>query len=105
MPAVKVLIAYNVKPAREEAYYRFIAGEFLPMLQSIGLVMVEAWHTAWGNYPQRLVALVAEDHKTLEEVLDSSAWRQIEAKLISYVEDYQCQIVGYRSGFQFLKPQ
>ena len=104
MPAVKLLMVYDVKPAMDETYYRFMSGEFLPAIQNIGLIMVEAWRTAWGNYPQRLVALVAEDHGALEEILDSKQWRDMETKLRHYVKGYRRQVVVYRSGFQFLKP-
>jgi hypothetical protein len=104
MPAVKLLITYNVKPAREEAYYRFMAGEFLPTVQKIGLIMVEAWRTAWGDYPERLIGLVAEDHQAIAQILAGEPWREIEAELEQYVEDYQRKLVPYRSGFQFLKP-
>ena len=104
MPTVKLLIAYNVKSAGEEAYYRFMAGEFLPTVQSIGLIMVEAWRTAWGDYPERLIALVVEDDGTWQEILDGKEWRKIEAELGRYVDNYQRSLVPYRSVFQFLKP-
>lgn len=104
MPAVKLLLVYDVKPAMDETYYRFMSGEFLPGMQNIGLILVEAWRTAWGNYPQRLVALVAEDHRALEDILDSKQWHDMETKLRRYVKGYRCQIVAYRNGFQFLKP-
>jgi hypothetical protein len=101
---VKLLITYNVKPAREEAYYRFMMGDFMPAVQNMGLIMADAWRTAWGNYPQRLIGLVAESHKDLEQVLNSERWHEIEDALVDYVSDYQRQAVPYRSGFQFLKP-
>jgi hypothetical protein len=100
----KLLIVYNVKPAREEAYYRFLMGEFLPVMQSIGLEMVEAWGTAWGDYPQRLIGLTTDGQKALHEILNSERWHEMEAKLADYVDDYRRQVVPYRSGFQFLKP-
>lgn len=101
---VKLLIVYNIKPNSEEAYYRFIMGEFLPTAQSIGLQLVEAWRTVWGDYPQRLIELVAESPRTLQEILDSERWRDVETKLERYVDDYQRSMVPYRNGFQFLKP-
>lgn len=103
MPA-KLLIAYNVKPDREETYLRFMMGEFLPTMQSMGLIMIEGWHTAWGNYPQRLIGLITEDRETIDEALTSDRWREVEAKLVHYVTNYQRQLVPYRTGFQFLKP-
>ena len=101
---VKLLIAYNVKPAREEAYYHFMMGEFLPVAQNLGLMMADGWRTAWGDYQQRLIGLVAESQQELEHILSSERWRKIEDELTSYVSNYQRQAVPYRSGFQFFKP-
>ena len=103
IPPVKLLITYSVRPAREEAYYRFMSGEFLPGAQSIGLVMVEAWRTAWGDYPDRLMGMVADNPEMLEQILNSQHWREMKHKLAEYVKDYQEQVVPYRNGFQFLK--
>jgi hypothetical protein len=100
---VKLLIAYSVRPAREEAYYRFMSGEFLPGAQGIGLVMVEAWQTAWGDYPDRLMGMIADNPEVLEQILGSQDWREMKHKLAEYVKDYREQVVPYRNGFQFLK--
>ena len=102
---VKLLIAYNVKPAREEAYFQFMVSEFLPAAHGGGLRMAEAWRTVWGDYPQRLIGLVSESQRTLEQILGSGPWREMEAKLAEFVDDYQRQTVAYRNGFQFLKPK
>ncbi|GAB4526881.1 MAG: hypothetical protein Kow0063_01570 [Anaerolineae bacterium] len=102
---VKLLITYNIKPTREEAYYRFMTGEFLPAAQSIGLQTIEAWRTVWGDYPQRLIEMVAESPQVLQEILDSERWRDMETRLERYVDDYQRRMVPYRNGFQFLKPR
>ncbi len=102
--SVKLLIAYSLKPGREEIYYRFMMAEFLPSLQDMKFTMAEAWQTAWGNYPQRLIGLLAEDRAAVEETLASPRWREIEDKLIHYVTDYQRRLVPARSGFQFFEP-
>jgi hypothetical protein len=101
---VKLLIAYDVKSGREEEYYRFVIGEFLPTAQSIGLQTIEAWRTVWGDYPQRLLEMVADNQTELNEILNDERWREMETKLESYVNDYQRLAVPYRSGFQFFKP-
>jgi hypothetical protein len=101
---VKLLIAYSLKPGREETYYRFMMAEFLPALQDMGLTMAEAWQTAWGSYPQRLIGLLAEEQTTVEETLASQRWREIEDKLLRYVTGYQRKLVPARSGFQFFEP-
>jgi len=101
---IKLLITYDVNAGREEEYYRFIMGEFLPAAQSIGLHMVEAWRTAWGDYPQRLIELVADSQQSLNDILDGERWREMEIKLEQYVDNYQRLAVPFRSGFQFFKP-
>ena len=102
--SVKLLISYNVKSGREEEYYRFIMGEFLPTAQSIGLKLVEAWQTIWGDYPQRLIEMAVDSQKELKEILASERWREIETKLEDHVSDYQRVAVADRSGFQLFKP-
>lgn len=100
---IKLLITYDVKSGREEEYYRFIMGEFLPTAQSVGLHMVEAWRTAWGDYPQRLIEMVADSQQSLNEILDDERWREMETTLKQYVDGYQHRAVSFRSGFQFFK--
>jgi hypothetical protein len=102
---IKLLIAYNVKLGREEEYYRFVMGEFLPTAQSIGLEIFEAWHTVWGDYPERLIAMAADSQTELNEILNSERWREMETKLGTYVNDYQRLAVPFQSGFQFFKPR
>jgi hypothetical protein len=101
---VKLLVVYNVRPHREEEYYRFMMGEFLPAAQSVGLIMAEGWHTAYGDYPDRLFAFVAENEDTVFEVLRSERWRTIEEKLVLLVTGYETRIVAERAGFQFFHP-
>ena len=101
---VKLLLAYNIKPNREAEYYRFVLGEFLPSLQNMDLVMVEGWHTAYGDYPMRLIALKAEDEMTLKRVLQSDEWKNGKEKLQKLVRDYEEMIVPARKVFQFFIP-
>ena len=56
---VKMLISYDVVPELQQAYYEFVLGELIPSAQQMGLVLSEAWHTAYGDYPIRLNGFVA----------------------------------------------
>jgi hypothetical protein len=98
---VKMLITYDVVPELQQAYYEFVLGEMIPTAQSMGLVLSEAWHTAYGDYPIRLNGFVAKDRATLDRVLGSAEWRQLEDKLKRFVTSYQRKIIPYREGFQF----
>jgi hypothetical protein len=98
---VKMLISYDVVPELQQAYYEFVLGEMIPTAQSMGLVLSEAWHTAYGDYPIRLNGFVAKDKTALDRVLASSEWQQLEEKLKRFVTGYTRKIIPYREGFQF----
>jgi len=97
---VKMLISYDVVPELQQAYYEFVLGEMIPSAQSMGLVLNEAWHTAYGHYPIRLNGFVAKDRATLDRILASAEWRQLEEKLKRFVTDFARKVVPYREGFQ-----
>ncbi|MCK6628077.1 MAG: hypothetical protein L6R45_23225 [Anaerolineae bacterium] len=101
---VKLLLVYDIKPHREAEYYRYVLGEFLPTLQNMGLIMVEGWHTAYGDYPMRLIAFRAEDETTMQKVLNSDEWRAAKERLLKLVRDYEQRIVVARNPFQFFIP-
>lgn len=99
---VKFLLVYDIRPEIQDQYFQFVLGEMVPTLQSMGLVMAGAWHTAYGDYPMRLVEFVAEDRSTLERVLSSSAWEQMEIRLQAFVMNYRRKVVPLReNAFQF----
>ena len=98
---VKMLMMYDVVPELQQAYYEFVLGEMIPSAQSMGLVLSEAWHTAYGEYPIRLNGFVARSKQELDRILASAEWQQLEDKLKRFVHGYQRKIVPYREGFQF----
>ena len=101
---MKLLLAYNIKPNREAEYYRYVLGEFLPNLQDVGLMMVEGWHTAYGDYPVRLLVFRAQDGSDIHEILNSTEWLDGKEKLLKLVGDYEERIVPAKNIFQFFIP-
>jgi len=101
---VKLLLAYNIKPNREAEYYRYVLGEFLPVLQNMDLMMVEGWHTAYGDYPMRLIVLRAENELKLRQVMHSEEWQVGKERLLKLVRDYEERIVPAKKVFQFFMP-
>ncbi len=98
---VKMLMTYDVVPELQQAYSEFVLGEMVPTAQSMGLVLSEAWHTAYGDYPIRLNGFVARSRQDLDRILGTAEWQQLEDKLKRFVNGYQRKIVPYREGFQF----
>jgi hypothetical protein len=94
---VKLLISYDVVPELQQAYYEFVLGEMIPSAQSMGLVLNEAWHTAYGDYPIRLNGFVgaAAGLDRFWPLLNGSSWK----KAKRFVNGYHRKIVVYREGF------
>ena len=76
--SVKVLLSYDPLPEHREEYFRYVLGEFIPAMENLGLPMCEAWHTAYGPYPLRLIGFMAETAEALEEGLSSQEFLELE---------------------------
>jgi hypothetical protein len=98
---VKMLLTFDPLPERREEYFHYMLGEFVPALESLGLTMAETWHTAYGHYPLRLTAFVAPDASTMDTVIESDAFAQLEARLQDFVENYHRRVVPADRRFQF----
>ena len=96
----KMLLTYNILPPAQEEYMHFMMNVFIPTLQRLSLENMGVWHTAYGDYPMRLLAFVA-DETEMRAARKDERWKQVEARLKQYVTDYACRIVPYEPGFQF----
>lgn len=98
----KLLLTYDIQPPVQEAYFQFMLGEFVPTAQTLGLHMNGAWHTAYGNYPMRLVEFIAEDDETIRRAFQDPAWHSLEDRLLEFVENYHRKMLPLREDvFQF----
>lgn len=97
---VKLLLSYDIIQETQQAYYEFLMRQFLPRLQELGLAMTEAWHTAYGDYPLRLIGFVAPDMEMLRHVLSGAEWHALEERLKRFVGNYHRRTIAYRDGFQ-----
>ena len=59
--SVKLLMTWDIAGERDQEYFEFIIGEFVPGVQRLGLQPAEAWATLYGAYPQIQVGLLASD--------------------------------------------
>lgn len=98
---VKLLVTYDVHEGKQEEYFQFVLGEFVPAVQNLGLFMNEAWHTAYGDYPIRLAGFIAEDYETMTGILNNPSFLRLEEKLQEYVLNYKRKVVPLRNGFQW----
>ena len=97
---LKLLLTYDVIQERQQDYYQFVMGRYLPALQSMGFQMSEAWHTAYGDSPGRLIGFVCRDEETMHELLESDLWLSLNDELESFVSSFDYKFVPYKGGFQ-----
>ncbi|MGF1503632.1 MAG: hypothetical protein GYB64_06070 [Chloroflexi bacterium] len=102
VPQYKLILSYDIQPGSRERYYQYVMSELVPALQEEGLYMTEAWHTAFGEYPIRLIIFAAEDYDTIEMVLASEKWQMMEDEFQRFIRNYTKLVVPYRQGFQFI---
>lgn len=100
-PEYKLLIAYDILPEKQDGYYRYVLGEFVPALRTMGVHMTSAWHTAYGQYPARLLEFAIESHDVWHRARNSVRWRKLEDRLQTFTTAYQRKLVPYRDTFQF----
>jgi hypothetical protein len=98
---VKLLLSYDIMAGRENAYRRFVMEELLPQAQELGLTPTDAWHTAYGKYPTRLIGFVADDLATAQAARGSDKWHDLTQKLAGYTANMQERLVPFRGGFQW----
>ena len=99
-PKYKLILTYNIRPDKQDRYYRYMLGDFVPAIQKMGVYMYMAWHIAYGDYPIRKIEFVTESAEALHHLLLSSEWDEMETKLKRYISDYERKVVDYRAGFQ-----
>lgn len=97
---LKLLLSYHVNLEKQQEYHKFVMGRYLPTLQSMGFQMSEAWHTAYGDAPNRLIGLVCNDETTMNELLSSDEWDSLNDQLEEFVSDLDYKFIPYRGGFQ-----
>jgi len=96
----KLMLTYEIKEDLVQEYYQFVMGQYVPTLQSMGLQMSEAWQTAYGAAPNRLIGFICEDQSTMTEAMNSENWTILNDQLENFVTDFSYKVIPYRGGFQ-----
>jgi hypothetical protein len=98
---VKVIMTWDIAAEREQEYFEFVIGEWVPGVQRMGFQPVDAWATVFGAYPQIQVGLLADNEPKAREMLRSKDWRTLEDRLLTFVSNFSYKLVQARVGFQF----
>ena len=99
-PGLKLLLSYDVRPESANEYRQFVLQQYIPEMQNMGLQISEAWHTAYGDAPSRLIGFVCRDRSTLDDLLESDTWETLNDQLVTFVTGFSYKVVPYRGIFQ-----
>jgi hypothetical protein len=104
IPRYKLILFYDMATNDMDAYFQFVMNEMIPTAHEMGLYIFRAFHTIpgpmGGNHRMRQVEYVAEDLETVQRVVNSDTWQDLETKLLRYTTNYSRKVVEFRLGFQ-----
>lgn len=96
---VKLVLSWDIKPGKEGEYFDFVMREFAPALMKMGVQIVEAWYTIFGNGPQIITGGLVEDVETARKLLESQEYKELKERLSEFVTNFQQKIVPARGRF------
>ena len=98
-PEYTIVMKYDIQPNVQEAYYRYIMGEFIPGLQTMGIYMYKAWEIVYGDYPERQVEFITEIND-IRAVVEGSQFTEMEERLKGFTDNYTRRVMRYSGTFQ-----
>lgn len=97
---LKLLLSYDVQEQHVQEYRQFVLQRYIPAMQMMGFQVSEAWQTAYGDAPARLLGFVCRDRETLDKLLANPVWGELNDQMQEYVLDFSYKAVPYRGVFQ-----
>ncbi|SRR5690606_13545291 len=98
--ATKLLMRWDIQPEQEAEYSDFVANEFIPRINKLGLVEIQAWYTVYGDCEQILVSGVTQTMEQMNYILGSDEWDRLRGRLDELVDNFNVKVVPATAGFQ-----
>lgn len=98
--ATKLIMRWDIRSERESEYSDFVANEFIPRINKLGLVEIQAWYTVFGDCEQILISGVTQTNDQMTYILNSDEWDRLRQRLDDLVDDFNVKVVPANSGFQ-----
>ncbi len=98
--ATKLLMRWDIRSEHEAEYSDFVANEFIPRINKLGLVEIQAWYTVYGQCEQILVSGVTQTLDQMNYILKSDEWDRLREKLDELVDDFSIKVISANTGFQ-----
>ena len=93
-------MTWDILPNREQEYFEFVVGKFIPRIKYLGIRPVDAWYTMYGQVPQIMITAKIENETTLEVAMATSEWNGLINDLVTFVDNFAYKVIPARPGFQ-----
>ena len=90
---VKWMMTWDIQSGKEEGHIEFIAKTFIPRMVKLDVRLADIWSTLYGEVPQITMLWVAEDKRTIGQLLGTREWRSLNEQLQEYVSSFRQKIV------------
>lgn len=100
VPEYVMILKYDVRTDMQETYFRYVIGEFTPALQEHQVYLQEAWHVAYGDYPERQIEYITDSLDNLKSLFSSHDWEALEERLKEFTTHYSRRITRYQGRFK-----
>ena len=97
---VKLLMTWDILPNREQEYFEFLISDFIPEIKGLGISVVNAWYTLYGEQPQIMVSAKIQSQAALNVAMASKEWQRLLDNLLQFVENFTYKVIPSRTGFQ-----
>jgi len=86
---------YNVLRGKEEAHYRFVKEECIPVMKELGVPITAGWRLVIGAGPRTLAECTARGIVDIAKAIDTSEFRRLVRKHKNeYATDYGSRILA-----------
>lgn len=98
--ATKLLMRWDIQPEHEAEYSDFVANEFIPRINKLGVAEIQAWYTVYGDCEQILVSGVTQTAEQMRYILNTDEWERLRDRLDNLVNNFNIKVVDATGGFQ-----
>jgi hypothetical protein len=100
LPAVKLLMTWDILPGKEQEYFEYHIREFIPALENIGLSLNEAWITVYGKGPKLAAEAVLENLDKAMNLINSNGWDDLSMQLEDFAENFEYKVIPAKKSWQ-----
>lgn len=98
--ATKLLMRWDIRSEQESEYSEFVANEFIPRVNRLGLAEIQAWYTVYGDCEQILVSGITQTREQMKYILGSDEWERLRDRLDDLVTNFELKVISASAGFQ-----